>query len=187
VDLRISERITRGERIMRSSNSIIRLSLGLALLAGLAAVPAEAQGRGQQKKAERADSREQQRPELIRRGDVWETQQRGKAVRDQGPPFCRNGQGHPVHGRQWCVDKGYGLYGSTRIDSRGTVYDSRRGNDRNRNVSYEEAHLAFHRDHDRRCRDRAAQRPLDVQWQLQVRNECRQRHDEWHRRMGRAH
>lgn len=25
------------------------------------------------------------------------------------PAFCRNGQGHPVHGRQWCIDKGYGL------------------------------------------------------------------------------
>ena len=24
-----------------------------------------------------------------------------------GPPFCRNGQGHPVHGRQWCRDKGW--------------------------------------------------------------------------------
>jgi hypothetical protein len=24
-----------------------------------------------------------------------------------GPPFCRNGQGHPVHGRRWCEDKGW--------------------------------------------------------------------------------
>jgi hypothetical protein len=31
---------------------------------------------------------------------------------DTGPPFCRNGAGHPVHGRQWCVDKGFGLGGS---------------------------------------------------------------------------
>jgi len=29
--------------------------------------------------------------------------------RDQGPAFCRSGAGHPVHGRQWCYDKGYGL------------------------------------------------------------------------------
>lgn len=29
--------------------------------------------------------------------------------RGNGPPFCRNGQGHPVHGRQWCIDKGWGL------------------------------------------------------------------------------
>ncbi|HUG39079.1 MAG TPA: hypothetical protein VMM12_01270 [Longimicrobiales bacterium] len=27
--------------------------------------------------------------------------------RGNGPPFCRNGQGHPVHGRQWCRDKGW--------------------------------------------------------------------------------
>lgn len=25
------------------------------------------------------------------------------------PPFCRDGRGHPVHGRQWCREKGYGL------------------------------------------------------------------------------
>lgn len=29
----------------------------------------------------------------------------------QGPPFCRNGQGHPVHGQSWCRDKGFGDYG----------------------------------------------------------------------------
>lgn len=27
---------------------------------------------------------------------------------DDGPPFCRNGNGHPVHGWEWCEDKGYG-------------------------------------------------------------------------------
>ena len=26
-----------------------------------------------------------------------------------GPAFCRSGQGHPVYGRQWCLDKGFGL------------------------------------------------------------------------------
>jgi hypothetical protein len=26
-----------------------------------------------------------------------------------GPAFCRSGAGHPVYGRQWCYDKGYGL------------------------------------------------------------------------------
>jgi len=25
------------------------------------------------------------------------------------PSFCRSGEGHPVWGRQWCVDKGFGL------------------------------------------------------------------------------
>jgi hypothetical protein len=31
----------------------------------------------------------------------------GQARQGQGPPFCRNGQGHPVHGRQWCREKGW--------------------------------------------------------------------------------
>jgi hypothetical protein len=25
------------------------------------------------------------------------------------PAFCRNGDGHPEWGRQWCIEKGYGL------------------------------------------------------------------------------
>ena len=37
-----------------------------------------------------------------------------------GPPFCRNGEGHPVHGRQWCVDKGWGFGNDRR------VFDTRR-------------------------------------------------------------
>lgn len=28
--------------------------------------------------------------------------------RGHGPKFCRNGQGHPVYGMQWCRDKGWG-------------------------------------------------------------------------------
>lgn len=34
-------------------------------------------------------------------------------VKDGAPSFCRSGAGHPVWGRQWCVDKGFGL-GSDR-------------------------------------------------------------------------
>lgn len=30
-------------------------------------------------------------------------------VRDGSPSFCRSGEGHPVWGRQWCLDKGFGL------------------------------------------------------------------------------
>ena len=30
-------------------------------------------------------------------------------VKSDGPAFCRSGVGHPVWGRQWCVDKGFGL------------------------------------------------------------------------------
>jgi len=37
--------------------------------------------------------------------------QRGKAKGKQqnGPSFCRSGAGHPVYGRQWCIDRGFGL------------------------------------------------------------------------------
>jgi hypothetical protein len=40
------------------------------------------------------------------------------------PAFCRNGQGHPVFGREWCLDKGFGL-GSRNgtIWSRGGIDD----------------------------------------------------------------
>jgi len=39
-----------------------------------------------------------------------------------GPPFCANGQGHPVHGRQWCHQKGFGLGG-------GVIFERRRWDD----------------------------------------------------------
>jgi hypothetical protein len=33
---------------------------------------------------------------------------RGRDTRQgQGPPFCRNGRGHPVHGLEWCRAKGW--------------------------------------------------------------------------------
>lgn len=37
-----------------------------------------------------------------------------------GPPFCRSGAGHPKHGKQWCIDKGWGL------GNDGRVFDTRR-------------------------------------------------------------
>lgn len=30
-------------------------------------------------------------------------------VRQGAPSFCRSGAGHPVWGREWCIDKGFGL------------------------------------------------------------------------------
>lgn len=39
-----------------------------------------------------------------RRDEVY--RYRGRAMRS-GPPFCRNGAGHPVHGHAWCVEKGF--------------------------------------------------------------------------------
>ena len=42
--------------------------------------------------------------------DRW-GEARGERRRGNGPPFCRNGQGHPVHGRDWCREKGWSAGG----------------------------------------------------------------------------
>lgn len=39
---------------------------------------------------------------------------RNEAADRRGPPFCRSGAGHPVHGQEWCREKGFGL-GSDRV------------------------------------------------------------------------
>ena len=55
----------------------------------------------------------------IRLGDVIRGREVATRSQGNGPPFCRSGQGHPVHGRQWCVDKGWGLGGrDVRLDRR---------------------------------------------------------------------
>jgi Ni/Co efflux regulator RcnB len=56
---------------------------------------------------ERAAELERQR-ERDRRGqdrDIYRRQQQAGG----GPAFCRSGSGHPVFGRQWCREKGFGL------------------------------------------------------------------------------
>jgi hypothetical protein len=55
---------------------------------------------------ERDAERERLRSDRDRRGD-WDRQQ--QARRGGSPAFCRSGQGHPVHGRSWCTQKGFGL------------------------------------------------------------------------------
>ena len=43
-----------------------------------------------------------------------DAQNRGNGGRNgNGPAFCRNGQGHPVHGWEWCEQRGWGSRGST--------------------------------------------------------------------------
>jgi len=76
---------------------------------------------------------------LNRRGDVlmdmaadrydaigaWRLRRMGDwRPRANAPAFCRSGDGHPVWGREWCLDKGFGL-GSRAgtLWSRGTVND----------------------------------------------------------------
>ena len=47
------------------------------------------------------------------RDERWEQERRGNGG---GPAFCRSGAGHPVYGRQWCVQRGYGLGRNVRWD-----------------------------------------------------------------------
>jgi hypothetical protein len=39
----------------------------------------------------------------------WRVVTMDDRVRNGSPAFCRSGAGHPVWGRQWCLDKGFGL------------------------------------------------------------------------------
>jgi len=62
-----------------------------------------------------------------RYGDIgaWRLRRMGdQRPRGNAPAFCRSGEGHPVWGREWCLDKGFGL-GSRAgtIWSRGTIDD----------------------------------------------------------------
>lgn len=48
-------------------------------------------------------------PERTRRGPPG--RDRGRQARSEapGPAFCRSGEGHPVFGRRWCLQKGFRL------------------------------------------------------------------------------
>lgn len=48
----------------------------------------------------------------------YESRTNGKNRSARGPKFCQNGSGHPVHGMQWCRDKGFGRYGDIRSERR---------------------------------------------------------------------
>jgi hypothetical protein len=47
--------------------------------------------------------------ERARNLGAWRVAPLNDGVRDGAPSFCRSGEGHPVWGRQWCLDKGFGL------------------------------------------------------------------------------
>lgn len=39
----------------------------------------------------------------------WDVDRLRDETKEGSPSFCRSGAGHPVWGRQWCLDKGFGL------------------------------------------------------------------------------
>lgn len=61
----------------------------------------------------RRDDRDSRRDE--RGWDPRDIYENDRARNGNGPPFCRNGQGHPVHGREWCREKGWGLGNSRDV------------------------------------------------------------------------
>lgn len=67
------------------------------------------------------DRRDDGRQVIFRDGRVIVIDDRDRrlaARRGKGPAFCRSGAGHPVFGRRWCVQKGFGLGREVRDDRR---------------------------------------------------------------------
>ncbi len=47
---------------------------------------------------------------------AWQVSPLINPVKKGAPSFCRSGAGHPVWGRQWCLEKGFGLGDSPDIE-----------------------------------------------------------------------
>lgn len=62
---------------------------------------------------DRTRDRDDDRPGSRRDDDDRHDDEDDDRRRGDGPAFCRSGAGHPVHGREWCRDKGWGV-GSDR-------------------------------------------------------------------------
>ena len=123
------------------------LALGASLAIGaVAADPASAQsGRDRAEAARRGEDirrdrgvivegrrRDDRRYETRRRDSDWDSDS-DRYGKKNGPKFCQNGQGHPVHGREWCRRKGYNVGYSVydRVDWNDVMlrrgrYDTRR-------------------------------------------------------------
>jgi hypothetical protein len=177
--------------------SRINLPLALALAAALSASPAMAQSHGKghgnrdRDRVERRDDDHRDRRDDDRREPRFE--RRTSSSQQVPPGWCR-GRGNPHNTAANC------RYNSSRriwerYDDRDRRWESRETYERGTNTryntsnrgSYDAAHRDFHYSHDRQCRERAAQRPLDMRWQLTVRRECAEVHEAFHRRWGIAH
>ncbi|MDQ3388988.1 MAG: hypothetical protein M3483_05730 [Gemmatimonadota bacterium] len=172
-----------------------RHSLVLALAAILFALPAAAQEKGKSRAPEKVN---RLRTEEVRRDDRRDHDDRDPRLqRRKGvPPGWCIGKGNPHNTPENC---GWGSDRRDRDDD-DDRYDDRRRDDRrdrdgrrgdrrydDRHGSYDQAHRAFHSQHDRICRERAGERPFDVRWQLRVRTDCKATHDRWHNQTGSRH
>jgi len=164
------------------------LALALVLAATLGAAQAEAQGRGNDRHEQRDNRRDRDdgdRPRFERRkSDDRRHDERYSSTQRRVPPGWCQGRGNPHNTWENCrYNSRYSRW--ERYNSRTRRYETY--DSYSRYSSYEQAHRSFHYTHDRRCRERAAQRPLDVRWQVRVRSECKVAHDEFHRRWRIAH
>jgi hypothetical protein len=72
----------------------------------LATAPLDVEAQGRR---DRERDRERASTQVIIGGSGVRIEQAPRAGQGGAPAFCRSGAGHPVHGRQWCVRKGFGL------------------------------------------------------------------------------
>jgi hypothetical protein len=167
---------------------LVRCSLLLTFALVLGAAPALAQERGKSGEHENGKAAAQRRPELQRRGEDDGDDQgdrkddkrarTGTAARATNgrragvPPGWCQGTNNPHNTVENC--------GSSATRTRSTRSGGVNGN----SSSYEAAHLAYHRNLDQRYRELAAQRPLDVQRQLQLRAQKSAEHERWHAQAG---
>lgn len=156
---------------MMDKRMTIKVFLPLALLIGLVGAPASAQGNGKSNGKGSAQGQVEARPQLERR-DIDDVQYgaSGNGAGKVPPGWCQ-GQGNP---HRTVANCGYlGVNGSN-----GGLGGYR---------TYEEAHTAFHRELDQRYRTLAAQNPLDIRRQLELRAQKSAEHQRWHDAVGRSH
>jgi hypothetical protein len=166
--------------------SPVPLVLALALAV---ASPAMAQGRGNgngngngngKAKSEQVRKGDDSRPVLQRRTDDRDDEERydewydAAGARRSVPRGWCQGKGNPHNTVENC---GY---------SAAAARNGRIG-DQSRSGSYAEQHADFHRYLDDKYRTLAAQRPLDVGRQLQLRAQKSAEHERWHDQVGRNH
>lgn len=166
-----------------------RIALLLTLAFALVAVPATAQGngngngKGKAKQAETRGAGQAQRPELQRRTagddderymDQFGNVYAGTTGRKQGvPPGWCQGRGNPHNTVENCG------YTSAR-NSNGTYTGGRSG-------SYDQQHAEFHRYLDQKYSSLAAQNPLDIRRQIELRSQKSAEHQRWHAQTGTRH
>lgn len=195
------------------STTRFNLPLAIALCAALSASPALAQGKGKSNgnhgNRDRVEQRDRDRDrdrdddddddrrwdrDDDRRSEPRFERRTSSTQRRVPPGWCR-GQGNPHNTAANCrynrsrsewerYDDRDRRWESRTTYERGT--STRNGTTRN-SGSYDAAHRDFHYSHDRQCRERASQRPLDLRWQVQVRQQCAAVHEDFHRRWGTAH